>query len=324
MAEYHKAHLPGTSQYSCWIFSDARKSISKSSNQMDHLNQSNIWKYQCNTGTTSLRLDIVANPTFITWLTKRSDRDRDQWVHGIPWIPLVTPGAQAWFASIPSPFWHIRGHFGMIPFTAHDLWLNSHRPDPNPCIWNLIKPIPHSDLSNLIKQVQGLVNRPVMFHITQLLGRFHLQQIFVLVMWNKSPKRDINPNPWSGYKSGFPKSSGYPQPSSKAVDHDLVLKPMVTWGTPILGNLQNWVSVFWGKSPSLDPNNDLQHIGLFLFAKGETWLATASRDTAYPGIHAIDYVYIHRHRRNSDQRVLCVYKKMGELQVRWSRWITVW
>ena len=27
-------------------------------------------------------------------------------------------------------------------------------------------------------------------------GIFHLQQIFVLVMWNKSPKRDINPNPW--------------------------------------------------------------------------------------------------------------------------------
>ena len=34
-----------------------------------------------------------------------------------------------------------------------------------------------------------------MFHITQLLGIFHLQQIFILVMWNKSPKRDINPKP---------------------------------------------------------------------------------------------------------------------------------
>ena len=33
---------------------------------------------------------------------------------------------------------------------------------------------------------QGLVNVPI-FHITQLLG-INLQQIFVLVMWNKSPK----------------------------------------------------------------------------------------------------------------------------------------
>ena len=30
-----------------------------------------------------------------------------------------------------------------------------------------------------------------MFHITQLWGRFHLQQIFGLVMWDQSPKRDI-------------------------------------------------------------------------------------------------------------------------------------
>ena len=191
MAEYHKANLPGTSQYSYWIFSDARKSISKSSNQMDHLNQSNLWTYQWNTGTTSLRLDIVANPTFITWLTKRSDRD--QWVHG---IPLVTPGAQAWFASIPTPFWHIRGHFGMIPFTAHDLWLNSHRPDPNPCIWNLIKPITHSDLSNLIKQVQGLVNVP-MFTSPNYWGDFISNRYLFWWCETNPQKRTYLPTPVS-------------------------------------------------------------------------------------------------------------------------------
>ena len=48
----------------------------------------------------------------------------------------------------------------------------------------------------------GLVNVP-MFHITQLLGIFHFQQISGLVMWFKQiiPNSwDINPNPCSGLK----------------------------------------------------------------------------------------------------------------------------
>jgi hypothetical protein len=39
---------------------------------------------------------------------------------------------------------------------------------------------------------------------------------------------------WYG---GFPFVMGYPQIIQVMDDHDLVLKPMVTWGSPILGHL---------------------------------------------------------------------------------------
>ena len=47
---------------------------------------------------------------------------------------------------------------------------------------------------------------PVMFHITQLVGRFHFRQIFVLVMSNKIPKKRHLPTPvfsWSVGKTHF-------------------------------------------------------------------------------------------------------------------------
>ena len=47
-------------------------------------------------------------------------------------------------------------------------------------------------------------------------------------------------NPCNHKNGGFLKG-GYPKtiPKSSKLDHDLVLKPMVTWGCPILGNLHH-------------------------------------------------------------------------------------
>ena len=56
----------------------------------------------------------------------------------------------------------------------------------------------HSSLKRMVSwESNWLVNVLIEHHPTKK-GIFHLQQIFGLVMWNKSPKRDINPNPWTG------------------------------------------------------------------------------------------------------------------------------